>query len=62
VGSGPVLAAVVEQRVADVFPNRVRTIKADSIGTLNFDYAIATQAFKAQHMQRNLAKAPLLNR
>jgi hypothetical protein len=45
---------VVEQLLADVFPNGVRPVKPDGIQRLDFDDAIAANALHAKDVPRNL--------
>jgi hypothetical protein len=56
VGSGPVLAASVEQRLTDVFIYGVRTVEADCVSLLNLNDKLAMQALHAKQEPRNFAK------
>ena len=56
------LAATIEQRLADVFIYSMRAIEPDCIGLLNLDDAIATQTLHPEQMPRNFGKPALLDR
>jgi hypothetical protein len=53
VGSGPVQATVVKQRLADVFIYRMRTVQAHGVGLLNLYDAEAPQTFNAKQLTRD---------
>lgn len=55
------LAAVVEQTLSDIFPDRMRPEQSDGVEPLDLDAARAACAFDAQHFARDLRKPPLLN-
>jgi hypothetical protein len=46
--SRPDLAAVIEQPVADIFPNRVRPVELDRIQALDLDATVTASAFDPQ--------------
>jgi hypothetical protein len=47
---------VIEQPLADVFPNGMRPVKPDGIQRLDFDDAIAANALHSQHMPRDFRR------
>jgi len=55
------LAAVVEQTLSDIFPDRMRPEQSEGVEPLDFDAARAACAFDAQHFARDLRKPSLLN-
>ena len=48
------LAAVVEQTLSDIFPDRMRSIEPDRIEALDLDAAKTAQAFNTQKLPWNL--------
>jgi hypothetical protein len=48
------LTTVVEQPVADIFPNRVRPIQLDRIQALDLDATRASVALDPQELARDL--------
>jgi hypothetical protein len=58
----PILAPIVKQSLADIFPNGVRSIQQDRVRLLNFHSSSAPQALDAQKVARDFRKATLLDR
>jgi len=61
VASCPDLAAVVEQPLTNVLPDRVRPIQFDRIEALYLDTTGASSAFDPKQFARNLRQAHLLD-
>src|SRR3981081_2646305 len=54
-------AAIVEQTLSDIFPDRMRPEQSDGVEPMDLDAARAACAFDAQHFARDLRQPPLLN-
>jgi hypothetical protein len=48
------LAAAIEQRLADIFPHRMRPVEPDRIEALDLDAAKTAQAFDTEKLPWNL--------
>jgi hypothetical protein len=57
-----VLAAVIQQTLADVLPYKAWSIELDRIEPPNLDRSKASQTFNAKQIARDFAKPALLNR
>jgi hypothetical protein len=54
----PVLAAVVKQTLANIFPNRMRPVQFYSVEPLDLHGSEAPHAFDPQHLSRHFSEAP----
>ena len=58
----PVLAAVVKQTLANIFPNRMRPVQFHSVEPLDLHDSEAPHAFDPQQLSRHFSEALLLDR
>ena len=54
----PVLAAVVKQTLANIFPNRMRPVQFHSVEPLYLHSSEAPHAFDPQPLSRHFSEAP----
>jgi hypothetical protein len=58
----PVLAAVVKQTLANIFPNRMRPVQFHIVEPLDLHDLEAPHAFVPQQLSGHFSEAPLLDR
>src|ERR1700761_4684832 len=59
VAADPLRAGIVEQALANLFPDRVWAVKPDGVGLLDFDGPAAAAAGDPQQMALDFGKLPL---
>jgi hypothetical protein len=59
VAAGALLARAIEQPLANLFPDRLRTVKPDRVDRLDFDGPLAAAARNPNHMALDLGQPPL---